>query len=202
MKMILAAVMLSLSVAAHANPDAAKAEIGKPAPDFTLADQSGKPVKLSDAKGKYVVLEWYNKDCPFVRKHYDSKNMQQLQKKYGKKGVVWYTVVTSAEGKQGHLTPKQAAAQMKIEGMGAKAILDDGKGEVGHLYGAKTTPHMYIVGKKGELLYMGGIDDNSSSDSADIKTSKNYVVSALDEALAGKPVSTPSSRPYGCSVKY
>jgi peroxiredoxin len=197
MKMILAAAILSLSAAAHAAP-----ELGKPAPDFTLSDQSGKPVKLSDAKGKYVVLEWYNKDCPFVRKHYDSKNMQSLQKKYSKKGVVWYTVVTSHEGKEGHLTAKEAAAQMKLEGMGSKGILDDSQGEVGHLYGAKTTPHMYIVDKKGDLIYMGGIDDKASADAEDIKTSKNYVASALDEAMAGKPVSKPSSRPYGCSVKY
>jgi peroxiredoxin len=197
MKMILAAVMLSLTAAAHAAP-----EIGKPAPDFTLSDQSGKPVKLSDAKGKYVVLEWYNKDCPFVRKHYDSKNMQTLQKKYAQKGVIWYTVVTSHEGKEGHLTPKQAAAQMKVEGMGSKGILDDSQGEVGHLYGAKTTPHMYIVDKKGELIYMGGIDDKASADVEDIKTSKNYVAAALDEAMAGKPITKPSSRPYGCSVKY
>ncbi len=197
MKTVIAALLLSLSVAAHAAP-----ELGKPAPDFTLKDQSGKTVKLSDAKGKYVVLEWYNKDCPFVRKHYDSKNMQSLQKKYAKKGVVWYTVVTSHEGKEGHLTPKEAAAQMKTEGMGSNGILDDSNGEVGHLYGAKTTPHMFVVDKKGNLIYMGGIDDKASADSEDIKTSKNYVASALDESMGGKPVSAPSSRPYGCSVKY
>jgi peroxiredoxin len=195
MKTLLAAAILSLAVAAHAAP-----ELGKPAPDFTLNDQNGKPVKLSDAKGKYVVLEWYNKDCPFVKKHYGSKNMQGLQKKYGKKGVVWYEIATSAAGKEGHLTPAEAKAQLK--GMSSKGILLDDKGEVGRLYGAKTTPHMFVVDKTGNLIYMGGIDDKASTDPEDIKTSKNFVAAALDESMAGKPVTTPSSRPYGCSVKY
>jgi peroxiredoxin len=195
MKALLAAVMLTLSVAAHAAP-----ELGKPAPDFTAVDQDGKPVKLSDAKGKIVVLEWYNKGCPFVKKHYGSNNMQGLQKKYGKKGVVWYSIISSKEGKEGYLTPEQAKAELK--GMGSKAILLDPKGDVGRLYQAKTTPHMFVIGKKGELLYMGGIDDNPSADPEDIKTSKNYVAAALDEVLAGKKVTASSSRPYGCSVKY
>ncbi len=195
MKNLLAAVLLSLASAVHAAPS-----LGQPAPDFTLADQSGRPVKLSDAKGKVVVLEWFNEGCPFVVKHYGSNNMQGLQKKYGKKGVVWYSIVTGKKGKQGYLTPEEASARLKT--MGSKAILRDESGDVGRLYSAKTTPHMFIVGKKGELLYMGGIDDNPSADPADIKGAKNYVAAALDETLAGKPVSTPSSRPYGCSVKY
>lgn len=197
MKTLFAAVLLSLAAAAHAAP-----ELGRPAPDFTLADQTGKSVKLSDAKGKFVVLEWFNKGCPFVRKHYDSKNMQGLQKKSAKKGVVWYTIVSSKKGKEGHLTPAQAAAEMKSEGMASKAILLDEKGEVGRLYGAKTTPHMFVVDKKGVLIYMGGIDDAPSTDQADVKTAKNFVAAALGEAMAGKPVSTPSAPPYGCSVKY
>lgn len=195
MKSILTAVILSLSVAAHAAP-----EIGKPAPDFTLTDHNGKSVKLSDAKGKFVVLEWFNEGCPFVQKHYGPRNMQGLQKKYGDKGVVWYTIVSSKAGKQGHLTPAQA--KDRINAMSSKAILLDEKGTVGRLYGAKTTPHMFVVDKAGALIYMGAIDDNSSADSDDIATSKNYVAAALDEAMAGKPVSTPTSRPYGCSVKY
>ncbi|MBI3288958.1 MAG: thioredoxin family protein [Elusimicrobia bacterium] len=196
MKIALAALMLIAS-AAHAAP-----ELGKPAPDFTLADQNGKPVKLSGARGKLVVLEWFNKGCPFVRKHYGSQNMQGLQKKYAKKGVVWYSIISSKEGKEGYMTPAQAKEEIKEAGMGAKAILSDASGDVGRLYNAKTTPHMFIVDKKGNLIYMGGIDDTASADPADIKTSKNYVAAALDEALAGQPVSTPSSRPYGCSVKY
>jgi len=194
MRTVLAAVLL-LAASAHAAP-----ELGKPAPDFTVNDQNGKPVKLSDAKGKIVVLEWYNKGCPFVKKHYGSNNMQGLQKKYGKKGVVWYSIISSKEGKEGYLTPEEAKAELKS--MGSKALLLDPKGDVGRLYQAKTTPHMFVVGKKGELLYMGGIDDNASADPADIKGAKNYVAAALDETLAGKTVSTSSSRPYGCSVKY
>ncbi len=195
MKTMIAAVLLTLASAAYAAP-----ELGKPAPDFTLQDQNGKPVKLSDAKGKVVVLEWFNEGCPFVKKHYGSKNMQGLQKKYAKKGVVWYSIVTGKPGKEGYLTPEEAQDRLKT--MGSKAILRDESGDVGRSYSAKTTPHMLVVGKKGELLYMGGIDDNASSNHEDIKGAKNFVAAALDETLAGKAVSTPSSRPYGCSVKY
>ncbi|MCR4295931.1 MAG: thioredoxin family protein [Elusimicrobia bacterium] len=195
MKTILAAALLCLTAAAHAAP-----RLGKPAPDFTLSDQDGKAVKLSDAKGKLVVLEWFNEGCPFVKKHYGSNNMQGLQKKYAKKDVVWYTVVTGKKGKQGYLTPEEA--QDRLKGMGSKAILRDEKGDVGRLYSAKATPHMYVIDKKGNLIYMGGIDDNPSADPADIKGARNHVAAALDEVLAGKPVSTPSSAPYGCSVKY
>lgn len=195
MKIMLAAALLCLTAAAHAAP-----RLGKPAPDFTLTDQNGEAVKLSDSKGKLVVLEWFNEGCPFVKKHYGSKNMQGLQKKYAKKGVVWYSIVTGKKGKQGYLTPEEA--QERLKGMGSKAILRDEKGDVGRLYSAKTTPHMYVIDKKGDLVYMGGIDDNPSADPADIKGARNHVAAALDEALAGKPVSTPSSAPYGCSVKY
>lgn len=195
MKTILTAVMLSLAVAAHAAP-----KLGASAPDFTLADQDGKSVKLSDAKGKFVVLEWFNEGCPFVKKHYGSNNMQSLQKKYGKKGVVWYTIVSSKKGKEGYLTPE--AAREKKKAISSSAILLDPKGDVGRLYSAKTTPHMFVVDKDGKLIYMGGIDDTPSADPADIADSENFVAAALDEAMAGKPVSTPSSRPYGCSVKY
>jgi len=195
MKTLLAAVLLALASAAHAAP-----QLGKPAPDFTLEDQNGKPVKLSDAKGKVVVLEWFNEGCPFVKKHYGSNNMQSLQKKYAKKDVVWYSIVTGKKGKQGYLTTEEAQDRLKT--MGSKAILRDEKGDVGRLYSAKTTPHMFVIDKKGALIYMGGIDDNPSSDAADIKSSKNFVASALDETLAGKAVSTPSAAPYGCSVKY
>ncbi len=195
MKLMLAAALLCLAAAAHAAP-----RLGEPAPDFTLTDQNGEAVKLSDAKGKLVVLEWFNEGCPFVKKHYGSKNMQGLQKKYAKKGVVWYSIVTGKKGKQGYLTPEEARDRLK--GMGSKAILRDEKGDVGRLYSAKTTPHMFVVDKKGSLIYMGGIDDNPSADPAGIKGARNHVAAALDEALAGKPVSTPSSAPYGCSVKY
>lgn len=195
MKSMLAAALLCLTAAAHASP-----QLGKPAPDFTLSDQDGKPVKLADAKGKLVVLEWFNEGCPFVKKHYGSQNMQGLQKKYAKKDVVWYSIVTGKKGKQGYLTPEEA--QDRLKDMGSKAILRDEKGDVGRLYSAKTTPHMYVIDKKGNLVYMGAIDDNPSADPADIKGARNHVAAALDEVLAGKPVSTPTSAPYGCSVKY
>lgn len=197
MKTLLAAVLLTLSIAARAAP-----RLGEPAPDFTALDQNGKPVKLSDAKGKLVVLEWFNHGCPFVRKHYDSKNMQRLQKKYAAKGVVWYTITTGKKGKEGHMTQSESAERLKSEGMGSTALLRDESGDVGRLYSARTTPHMFVVDKKGVLIYQGGIDDKPSADPADIKTSKNLVAAALDEAMAGKPVSTPSAPPYGCSVKY
>lgn len=188
---------LTLALAAHAAP-----ELGAPAPDFSLPAHDGKTVKLSEQRGRWVVLEWFNKDCPFVRKHYGSKNMQGLQAKYAKKGVKWYAIISSKPGKQGHMTAGEAKAEHKAAGMGATAILLDPKGDAGRAYAAKTTPHMFVIDPKGTLVYMGGIDDAPSADPADIPKSKNLVAAALDEALAGKPVTTGSSKPYGCSVKY
>lgn len=193
------ALMLAFAVAASAAVDT-----GKPAPDFTLPSQDGKPVKLSGLKGSWVVLEWYNGGCPFVRKHYDSKNMQDTQKKYTAQGVKWLSIVSSKPGKQGHLTAAQAQETLKSEGMSSTAILLDPKGDVGRLYGAKTTPHMYVIDPKGTLVYMGGIDDRPSADPADIKGARNHVAAALDEAMAKPPkkISVPTTKPYGCSVKY
>lgn len=199
MKKTLIALSLALAAcaAAHAGP-----QLGKPAPGFSASAQDGKPRTLAEQKGKVVVLEWYNKDCPFSRKHYDSKNMQGLQTRYGKKGVVWYTVVSSKPGKQGHLSAKDAQAVMKTEAMGSSAVLLDAKGDLGRLYGAKTTPHLFVIDSKGMLVYMGAIDDKPTADPKDIAGSRNHVAAALDETLAGKPVSTPVTTPYGCSVKY
>lgn len=191
------ALLLALAVAASAAVDT-----GKPAPGFKLPAQDGKPVSLSKLKGSWVVLEWYNSGCPFVRKHYDSKNMQGLQKKYVEKGVKWYTVVSSKPGKQGHLTADQAKETLKSEGMSSTAILLDPKGDVGRLYGAKTTPHMYVIDPKGTLIFMGGIDDKPTADPDDIAGARNHVAAALDEGMAGKKISVPTTRPYGCSVKY
>lgn len=191
------ALVLAVALFAAAAP-----ETGKPAPDFTLPGQDGKPVKLSTLKGSWVVLEWFNKDCPFVRKHYGSKNMQGLQKRYAAKGVKWLSIVSSKPGKQGHLTAAEAAAVMKEEGMASTAVLLDPSGDVGRLYQAKTTPHMFVVDPKGVLVFMGGIDDKATADAADIKGARNHVAAALDEGLAGKKISVPSTRPYGCSVKY
>ncbi|HEX5035974.1 MAG TPA: thioredoxin family protein [bacterium] len=175
---------------------------GDAAPDFTLKDSDGKTQTLSSYKGKYVVLEWFNEGCPFVKKHYESGSMQALQKEETGKGVVWLSVISSAEGKQGFSTPEQANAARKKWNIASTATLLDAKGEAGKLYEAKTTPHMFVIDPEGKVVYMGAIDDKPTSDPADVKTAKNYVKAALDEAMAGKPVATVSTTPYGCSVKY
>jgi hypothetical protein len=191
-----------LAVLAAPAVQAADAVIGERAPDFTAADSNGKNHTLSSYKGKIVVLEWLNHQCPFVKKHYGSGHMQELQKTYTGKGVIWLSVISSAPGKQGYLTPEEANSVTKEKGAAPTAVLLDPLGAVGKLYGAKTTPHMFIINADGVLVYNGAIDDTPSTDLADIATAKNYVQSALDELLAGKPVSEATSQPYGCSVKY
>jgi len=176
--------------------------VGGPAPDFTGKGSDGKDYKLSDYKGKFVVLEWYNRDCPFIHKHYDSGNMQSLQDTYGKKGVVWFEIASSAKGKEGYMTATEMQENRIKNKTKADATLMDPDATIARLYEAKTTPHMFIVDPKGVLIYQGAIDDHNSADADDIPKSKNYVATALDEALAGKPVTTASTHPYGCSVKY
>lgn len=195
-------VAIGWNVAAFRPADATETEIDQPAPDFTLVDSYGREHKLSDLRGKYVVLEWLNHGCPFVVKHYSSKNMQNLQKKYTGKGVVWYSIVSSAPGKQGHFPPEEANALSKEKGAAPTALLVDSDGKVGRLYGARTTPHMFIIDPEGKLIYNGAIDDTRSTDVEDVKTAKNYVSAALDEAMSGKPVTVATNQPYGCSVKY
>ncbi len=178
------------------------AAIEKKAPDFSLTGIDGKTYKLSDYAGKYVVLEWNNFDCPFVKKHYGSGNMQALQKKYVDKGVVWFTICSSAPGKQGYYETnplKKMVAERKIA---STAYLRDPDGTVGRLYGAKTTPNMFVINPEGVLIYAGAIDDKPSTNQADIKGATNYVASCLDAAMAGKAVPTSSTASYGCSVKY
>ncbi len=177
-------------------------EIDKPAPNFTLKDVEGKSHSLADFKGKFVVLEWINFDCPFVGKHYHSGNMQKLQQTYTAKGVVWLAICSSAPGKQGHFTTEVIKKRLAEAKAAPTAYLIDADGTAGKLYGAKTTPHMFIIDPKGTLVYAGGIDDIRSTDVADIAKAKNYVAAALDEALAGKPVTEKVTTPYGCSVKY
>ncbi|MFT6070388.1 MAG: thiol-disulfide isomerase/thioredoxin [Bacteriovoracaceae bacterium] len=175
--------------------------IGDKAPQINL---KGHPTSfdLSKHKGKFVILEWYNDGCPFVRKHYDSGNMQALQKKYGNK-VSWVAINSSAPGKQGHLENMSVAKKrFQDEKMKAKTLIKDVDGKVGMKYEAKTTPHMYIIDPKGTLIYQGAIDSIASADPSDIKKSENYIVSALDSALSGKPIKQAKTRPYGCSVKY
>lgn len=177
-------------------------QIGSPAPEFTLTDSNGTSHKLSDFKGKFVVLEWLNHGCPFVQKHYDGGNMQGLQKEYTGKDVVWLSIVSSAPGKQGHMSPEETNKAKEEKGSAATAILLDEDGTVGQLYDAKVTPELYVINPEGTLIYMGAIDDKKSVDAADVAGAKNYVKQALDEAMAGKPVSEPTTTPYGCSVKY
>jgi peroxiredoxin len=176
--------------------------IGEPAPDFTAVDSNGKSQRLADFKGKYVVLEWHNQGCPYTKKHYESGNMQRLQKEWTGKGVVWFTIISSAPGTQGYVTPTQENDYVKQMNATPTAVLMDPGGTLGHLYAAKTTPHMFIISPSGTLIYDGAIDDHPTSDQADIAGSKNYVSSALAEALAGKTVTDPETRPFGCSVKY
>lgn len=193
---------LILSLLALFSIGAFAAKVGEAAPDFTATDSNGKTQKLSDYKGKYVVLEWTNQGCPFTRKHYESGNMQKLQKQWTQKGVVWLTVVSSAPGNQGYVTADQENEYLKKMNAAPSAVLLDPKGDLGHLYAAKTTPHMFIIDPSGNLIYNGAIDDHPTPDQSDISSSVNYVSSALEQAMTGKPVTNAATRPYGCSVKY
>ena len=176
--------------------------VGSPAPAFTLTDTKGKQHNLADFKGKYVVLEWVNFGCPFVKKHYESGNMQATQKKAVDKGVVWLSVNSSAKWKQGNMSPAAWNEEIADRKLASTAVLLDESGAVGRAYGAKTTPHMYIINPDGVLIYKGAIDDKPTSNKDSIPGARNYVLAALDESMAGKPVSTASTTPYGCSVKY
>jgi len=179
------------------------ASIGKMAPSFELKGADGKPHNLKEylGQGKTVVLEWWNYKCPFVKKHYESNNMQKLQKKYAA-NVVWLTINSSAKNKQGHVSGNEAKKLLADMGAKPTEVLLDHNGKVGRLYAAKTTPHMYIINPEGMLIYKGAIDSNSSANKADIPASTNYVDQALDSHLKGKPIKVATSKPYGCSVKY
>jgi len=198
---IAAALFVGLA-ASYASAAGETSKVGQPAPAFTATDLHGKQVALSDFKGKYVVLEWHNQGCPFVKKHYDSGNMQKLQKELTGKGAVWLTVISSAPGAQGYVTPEQETKYLADKQASPTDVLFDPEGTIGHAYGAKTTPHMYVIDDKGVLIYAGAIDDKPSTDPDDVGTAKNFVRAAYDEASAGKPVSTASTAPYGCGVKY
>lgn len=175
---------------------------GQPAPAFELADADGRPVRLADLRGRFVVLEWNNPACPFVQKHYGSGNMQALQKRYTAANVVWLTINSTARSHPEYLPPAQLAAWMKQQGGSPSAVLLDSDGKVGRAYGARTTPHMYVIDPNGVLVYAGAIDDKRSANPADVKTAKNYVAAALADAMAGKPVGIGHTQAYGCSIKY
>src|ERR1700675_4975185 len=176
--------------------------VGAAAPEFSAPDANGKTQSLSQFKGKYVVLEWFNPECPFVKKHYGGGHMQKLQQEFTGKGVVWLSVDSSAPGKEGNLTPDQAEKKMAEWKTHSTALLLDQDGKAGQTYGAKNTPHMFVINPEGKIVYEGPIDSKATPNPADIPVATNYVKAALDEALAGKTITTPSSRPYGCSVKY
>ena len=176
--------------------------VGEPAPDFTGVDSNGKTHRLSDFKGKTVVLEWTNHECPFVRKHYESGNMQKLQKTATSDGVVWLSIVSSAPSQQGNVNGQKANELTKSRQAAPTAVLLDAEGTIGRSYNARTTPHMFVIAPDGKLVYAGGIDSISSSDKADISKAQNYVTAALKAVKSGQPVSKPMTQPYGCSVKY
>ena len=195
-------VVLTIGLAWLAAPKAFAAKVGEAAPDFSVIDSQGKIEKLSDFKGKYVVLEWHNPECPYVKKHYVDGNMQKLQKDWQGRGVAWLTVLSSAQGKEGFYDAKAINAEMAKRSATPTAVLLDAKGEMGRRYGAKTTPHMFIVNPEGKLVYNGAIDDKPDTEAASLKGAQNYVSLALEESMSGKPVSRSSTAPYGCSVKY
>ncbi len=181
---------------------ASKAVVGEMAPDFTAVDSNGESHKLSDFKGKNVVLEWSNHECPYVVKHYSVGNMQKLQKEAIADDVVWLKVLSSAPEKQGHVSGEQANSIAEEKGSTSTAILMDPAGDIGKLYGAKTTPHMYVVDAEGKLAYAGAIDSDSSYKAESIDGATNYVMAALGNLQDGKPVEVANTKPYGCGVKY
>ena len=198
MKAKLALVLMFLLVL----PVAAAVRVGEAAPNFTATDSYGHQHTLAEYKGKYVVLEWHNRECPYTQKHYNSGNMEKLQKLWTGKGVIWFTVISSAPGKQGYVTATDENDYVKRMNAAPTAVLLDPGGDLGHLYGAKTTPQMYVINPQGQLIYDGAIDNKPTTEQADIAGATNYVTTALEESMAGKPVAVRASQPYGCSVKY
>jgi peroxiredoxin len=197
-----ASLMAVASFALGATLAQAAVSVGQAAPDFKVTDTAGKQHSLSAYKGKFVVLEWVNPGCPFVQKHYDTANMQSTQKAAEAKGVVWLTVSSTAPDAGDYKKPAALAAWIKEKGAVPTATLMDDDGKVGKAYGARTTPHMYVVDPQGKLVYAGAIDSKATARKDDVKTATNYVTAALDESLAGKAVSKATSEPYGCSIKY
>lgn len=177
-------------------------QVGSQAPDFKGTDSIGRTQTLSQYHGRYVVLEWHNRDCPYTQKHYWSGNMQSLQKSWVAKGVVWLTVISSAPGEQGYMNAADENSYLKKMNASPTAVILDPSGAIGHLYDSKTTPEMFVIDPSGKLIYAGAIDDHATTETSDIKVSKNYVSAALTESMSGQPVAISYTRPYGCSVKY
>jgi peroxiredoxin len=193
--------LLALALATFTLPAFAVAP-GSPAPDFQGTDSNGVQHSLSEYRGKFVVLEWANQGCPYDRKHYLSGNMENLQKEWTAKGVIWLSVISSAPGEQGYVTPSEENAYLKTMHAAPTAALLDPTSAIARLYQAKTTPHIFVIDPTGKLIYQGAIDNKPTTDQADLKGAQNYLNDALNAAIAGKPVAVESTRPYGCSVKY
>ena len=202
MKFKFLSILMALGLAACLPSANASVEVGTPAPDFTVTDTNGLTHSLSDFKGKNVVLEWSNHQCPFVVKHYKPGNMQKIQKEATDNGTIWLTIVSSADGKQGNVSATEANNIMKEVGAHSTARILDPSGKIGKLYGAKTTPHMFVIDKAGTLVYAGAIDSDSSFRSSSIIGATNYVQAALSSLNAGEPIKVASTKPYGCGVKY
>lgn len=194
--------LTAIAIATLTSPAIGAAAIGAPAPDFAATDSNGKNVRLADFRGKTVVLEWTSPECPFVEKHYTSGNLQRQQQDAQNKGVIWLMVNSSASGKQGHVSGAEANAAIRSEVARLYAYLIDDKGEMGRAYGARFAPQMFVIDAKGILAYAGGVDDVPSANPADIAKAEQLVSRALDEILSGKEVSKPTSRAYGCSIRY
>lgn len=196
--------LVSLAVAAVMLPLASTQgpRVGQQAPNFTATDSRGQTQTLSNFRGKFVVLEWHNNGCPYTIKHYESGNMQSLQKEWTAKGVVWFTIISSAHGEQGYMTSPAENEYLARMHAAPTAVLMDFQGKIGHLYDAKTTPQMIVIDPSGKIIYDGAIDNRPTTEESDIKGADNYVTDALTSAMAGKPVAVNHTRPYGCSVKY
>jgi peroxiredoxin len=199
------AIKLALAIAIFASATlfaGETARVGEESPSFSLKDYKGTTHNLSDYEGKYVVLEWINYDCPFVKKHYETDNMQSLQREFTKKGVIWLSICSSAEGKYGYFSSEEIEKRRNAWKTAETAVLIDASGSVGKMYNAKTTPDMVVISPDQEVIYMGAIDNIASADQADVKKAENYVSQALKAAMSGKEVEVKSSKPYGCSIKY
>ena len=198
----LIALMVAVSAAAASVMHASDPVVGRAAPDFRVVDTRGNVQQLSTQRGKWVVLEWFSHACPFTAKQYNTGTMQRLQREYTARGVTWISVVSSAPGREGYTTTEQANAMTAKKGASPTAVIRDTAGTLGHLYGARNTPNMFVIDPAGILVYAGAINDKRTTDTADVRTAHNYVRAALEEGMAGKPISMPVTQPYGCTVQY
>lgn len=199
---ILSATLLGIGLLSGMAQQTVELKPGATAPDFETVDSNDTKIKLSNYKGKVVVLEWTNPQCPFVKKHYASNNMQKMQETYTQKGVIWLSIISSAPGKEGHTNKKEVKSMRENNGIKHSLTILDESGDIGHKFDARTTPHVFVIDKEGKIAYMGAIDDKPSTNKDDIPLAKNYLASALDAVLEGKKVELPQTIPYGCSVKY